>query len=461
MITGSISKLRHAFAAWATALLLAACGGGGTSAPPAPGATASVSVTVLDTFGRAVASATVSSGTDSASTGADGRASIAVPTGSEQALEVRKAGFAEQIKIVHLPSGTTAAPPLRAMLVERAAAVPIAGIEAGGSATGVHGVKVTFPAGALVTPAGAAVSGTIDMRMTPVDVSGIDVGAFPGLFEGLPTGGARAPLLSFGVNELVPEQGGQKLNLAPGKTAEIELPIYADRLQDGTPIAIGSTIALWSLDTTTGLWTQEGLATVVASAASPTGVAARATISHFSWWNLDAVAARATVDLTVVPVAPDALAGKAANISAEVVAGSGPAYAATEVASVGTARAFQVPASGTVTRFTALVETDTQSCSGSVTVSPAADSRVSANIVLTSSRSRSDWRGRPARSRPTRNARWRPDRGRWRPARPGRAAGRREPGGELHAAFFYRGFWDSSAAAEGVTVCAAGRPSPA
>lgn len=388
MATTSIRLLATRWAARALAALLVACGGGGDDGaappigPPVVVATAPVALTVIDTMGRLVAGAAVSSATGTATTDASGRATLVVATGSEQVVAVAKAGFAEQFKVLTLASGTTLSTPLRAMLIERAPAQGIAAIEAGGTAIGVHGVKVTFPANALVDAAGRPVTGAIEMRMTPVDVTDLDADAFPGLFEGVPTGAARTAILSFGTSELVPLKGNEKLRLATGKTAEIELPLYVNRLQDGTAIAVGSVIPLWSLTTATGLWLQEGSGTVVASAASPTGLAARATISHFSWWNMDQVARRASVNLTVVPSGPSAPAGTPVAIGASITAGSGPTSTATGNAVVGTAKTFQVAAAGSVTRFTAEVQTATQSCTGSVDVSPPVDTAVAANINL-------------------------------------------------------------------------------
>ena len=388
MATTSIRLLAARWAASALAALLVACGGGGGGdaappiGPPVVVATAPVAVTVIDTMGRLVAGAAVSSGGSTATTDASGRATLAVATGSEQVVAVAKAGFAEQFKVLSLATGTTLATPLQAMLIERAAAQSIAAIEAGGTATGRHGVKVTFPPNALVDAAGQPVTGSVEMRMTPVDVTDLDADAFPGLFEGVPTGAPRTAILSFGTSELVPLKGNEKLKLGAGKTAEIELPLYVNRLQDGTVIAVGSVIPLWSLTTATGLWLQEGSGTVVASAASPTGLAARATISHFSWWNMDQVARRARVDLTVVPSGPSAPAGTPVAIGASITAGSGPTSTATGNAVVGTAKTFRVAAASSVTRFTAEVQTATQSCTGSVDVSPPADTTVAANINL-------------------------------------------------------------------------------
>src|SRR4029079_7071454 len=85
--------------------LLAACGGGGggdasppASPPPSGAATATVAVTVIDTQGRFVSGAAVTSPSGSASSDAHGVASLSVVTGSEQLLVVSKTGFAEQVK---------------------------------------------------------------------------------------------------------------------------------------------------------------------------------------------------------------------------------------------------------------------------------------------------------------------------------------------------------------------------
>ena len=96
--------LRRTLRPWigAAALMLAACGGGGagggasdiggTTPPPAPpppppaATTAPVDITVIDTFGRMVVGATATVGSTTATTGANGHASLAVRTGSEQVI---------------------------------------------------------------------------------------------------------------------------------------------------------------------------------------------------------------------------------------------------------------------------------------------------------------------------------------------------------------------------------------
>jgi hypothetical protein len=375
---------------------LSACGGGGGGGsgssttpppvqtpppPPPPATTAQVDATVIDTLGRAVATAAVSAGSVSANTDAAGRARIAVQTGSERLVRIAKDGFAEQFKVLNLPSNATTGS-IEAMLIAREAAQTITAIEAGGSASGRHGVRVTFPANALVTASGQPVTGDVQMLMTPVDVSDLDVGAFPGVFEGVPAGGQRQAIVSFGTTELVVQQNGQELNLASGKNAEIELPLYVNKHQNGAPIAIGDTIPLWSFNETTGVWHQEGTGTVILSAASPTRLAVRASIAHFSWWNLDAVTERGQVNVTVNAPGVNVPSGTVITVEGNVVAGTGPSSTASTTVSLGAASPVLVPA-GATTSLDATAQFGDQACRGTVNVSPATGATVSVTINMT------------------------------------------------------------------------------
>ena len=368
------------------ALLLAACGGGsgdgaGSTTPLPAAGEAQLAAAVFDSLGRPVQGATVRTASATAVTDAQGAASVPVATGSEQVVAIEKSGFAEQVKVVNLADGTASAS-LQAMLIAREAPLTIAANETGGSVTGKDGVKVTLPPNALVTAGGAAVTGPVELTLTPVDVTQLDVGAFPGLFAGIASGGTRTDILTFGTAELVPQQGGQPLQLAAGRSAEIELPLYVRKHQDGSDVQAGDKIALWSLDTATGLWQQEGEGTVVLSAGSPTGFALRATITHFSWWNVDVATGRAIVNLTVNVPGETVPADTSASVEGQVVAGSGPTFVATTVATVGVPVALQVPADST-TRLSARVELATSVCTGSVNVAPPRDATISATIDAT------------------------------------------------------------------------------
>ncbi|RXJ72822.1 hypothetical protein CS022_13265 [Veronia nyctiphanis] len=93
---------------------------------------------------------------------------------------------------------------------------------------------------------------------------------------------------------------GEEIDLAPGATADVTIPIYTATYPDGSNINIGDSVPLWSLNEDTGIWTQEGNGTVIASSDSPTALAFEATVSHFSWWNCDVSINAGQVTVTVV-----------------------------------------------------------------------------------------------------------------------------------------------------------------
>ena len=76
------------------------------------------------------------------------------------------------------------------------------------------------------------------------------------------------------------------MQLAPGRKATIEIPIYIAKNRDGSAVKAGDVFPLWSLNERTGTWIEEGSGSVVA-AASPSGFALRGEVTHFSWWNHD------------------------------------------------------------------------------------------------------------------------------------------------------------------------------
>ena len=230
-------------------------------------------------------SVTVLETSASATTGSDGKANIAIATGAPVTLKFSKGGYADQFKSVRLQSGASGLQVAVRMLA-REDALTLADAAAGGTLSGKQGATLVVPAGALVDAAGNAVSGAVQVAITPVDVAA-DVRAFPGLFQGLRASGARGLIESYGTVEYVLTKNGAPLQVAPGQKVTIEIPIYTGLHRDGSAVAAGQVIPLWSLDERTAAWVQEGTGTVVASAASPSGFALRAQVSHLSWWNCD------------------------------------------------------------------------------------------------------------------------------------------------------------------------------
>ena len=226
-------------------------------------------------------------GTVSATTDSAGKTTASLGTGSPLTLRFTRSGYADQILNLRLPATSGADAYFEVVMRPRDAALTLADAAIGGTLTGRDGALLTLPPNALVNGAGAAVSGAAQIAITPVDPTQSGGGGFPGGFDGLQQSGASTPIVSFGTSEYVLTAGGQNVQLAPGKRATIEVPLYGVRKPNGILLAAGDTTPLWSLDESTGAWVQEGGGIVVASASSPSGLAMRATVTHFSWWNSD------------------------------------------------------------------------------------------------------------------------------------------------------------------------------
>jgi hypothetical protein len=202
-----------------------------------------------------------------------------LPVGIPLHFKITKAGYVNQTVELTIPEDTEEAY-FFTTLKSRDIAITLPDAEFGGEVMGADGTTVNLPVEALTNEDGTRITGDVDISITPVDVT-TESSAFPGSFEGIRTGGESAVLLSYGVSEFHFQQGDEELELAPGKTAELLIPIYTTGAQ------VGDEIPLWSINEDNGTWIQEGIGTVVASDESPTGLAFRAEVGHFSWWNCD------------------------------------------------------------------------------------------------------------------------------------------------------------------------------
>lgn len=253
--------------------------------------------TVSDTAGNPLTGVTVTlvngtalaGGERSAQTDAQGTVSLSqMPTGIDFVLKLTKAGYAEQFVHTTIPDNASGAS-FAATMIARGAVQTLGDAENGGTVSGTDGASITLPGSALIDENGDPVSDDVDISVTPVDVSDTDqFGAFPGSFAAFDRNGDPGQLLSFGVSEFQLTQNGQELQLADGKQATLHIPIYASHDADGNALAEGDQIPFWSLDESTGEWVQEGVGTVIADNASPTGLAFEIRVGHFSWYNCDA-----------------------------------------------------------------------------------------------------------------------------------------------------------------------------
>ena len=211
---------------------------------------------------------------------------VSADADTERVLVLRKTGYADQVVPVRFLDGSA---PLNVVMIQRGV-VQIVDADIGGVVVGSDGATVVVVPSMFVDASGESVTGDIEVIVTPLDVSNKALlAAFPGAFYGVSGEGSEINIIAtLGTTEFTFTQNGQPLTVRPKSRVDIILPIY-NSVNPGTglEIVVNDSIALWSLNESTGIWEQEGEGTVIGSADSPTGLALAAGVSHFSWWNVD------------------------------------------------------------------------------------------------------------------------------------------------------------------------------
>jgi hypothetical protein len=177
-----------------------------------------------------------------------------------------------------------------------------------------------------------------------------------------------APIESFGALQVnLLDADGSKLNLASGQSATIRIPAVS---RGGA--ALPSTVPLFYFDESTGLWVQEGTATL--QGASPSQFY-QGTVSHFSTWNADRL-----LDTVFLNGCVQDAAGARVGAGVSVVAG-GVDYIASPSAVTDSTGAFRMAVKKNAT--TRLFADAGQSFSLRTTVAPGAtDLTLSSCLVL-------------------------------------------------------------------------------
>jgi hypothetical protein len=313
------------------AALFAGCGGGGGGATVAV-----VKGLVSDNTGNPIAGVTITAGTATALSGADGTFTLSVTPAANLKVSASKAGLASTFDVVTLAVGQTM--PVNFTLVAVGKSNPLTNlIAAQAVADDPRGAQVTLPANSIVDSTGAAVdTATVDVTTgLPTDPNYTE--NFPGLFVGTGKPGAAAEIAieSFGYTTIDITSGGKKCNLAPGKNADIAIPVAAGA-DPGT-----LTIDLWSLDEATGKWVHEGVAT---RDATVNPVVYRATVTHFSTYNLDrAIESAIPFTITVENSTGAKIAGAGVTITSTNQTGGGMWEGRGVTGANGTIRFTQVP----------------------------------------------------------------------------------------------------------------------
>ena len=140
------------------------------------------------------------------------------------------------------------------------------------------GIEVEIPPNSLVTRTGALPTGNVQVALTTVDLNSPE--QMPGDDTVLQAGGVTKVMQSYGAGTIEITSGATPLNLKPGATATIRIPI--DPLQLATNAPIPPTIDLLTYDETRGVWLQDG--TLTRAGNNYVGV-----VKHFSAFNSDLV----------------------------------------------------------------------------------------------------------------------------------------------------------------------------
>lgn len=312
-------------------LVLAGCDGndGNPAAPPPPVApTGSVSGTVVASgTGAVLAGVAVSSAGRSTSTAGDGSFTLTeVPVASGAVVAFELAGHSKTVVVVPVVEGATARANARLTPVgatqtvdaANAATITVAGTPA----------QVNLPAAGLVTAAGAAFTGMVTVEVTPIDPAA-NPANMPGNYMALAAGsGTPQSIESFGaLNVTLKDAAGNALNLAAGKTATIRIPLAT------RSASVPATIPLFYFNETSGLWVEEGTATLAGSAPNQYY---EGTVSHFTFWNADQV----TSTIRVIGCVQDAAGARVAGAE---VSSRGIDYSGAAVVSSNALGEFAVP----------------------------------------------------------------------------------------------------------------------
>jgi uncharacterized protein YfaP (DUF2135 family) len=374
------------------AFALASCGGGGGGGDggggggtPAP-TTGTITGTVTNSSnGSAVSGVTVSAGSQTATTNASGNFTLTnVPAGSA-VVNFTSNNFALQSRTVTVSAGASTTINVPVVAVTSVAFTPSVG---GALSVPSSTAQVTLPANGMVQANGAApAAGSATGRLAAINPAQ-SPGLMPGEFVASLSGGGTSQIESFGAFDMTfVDSAGNALNLAPGQQATIRIPLGT---RSTTPPA---SIPLMFFNSTTGLWVQEGTATLQGTAPNQFY---QGTVTHFSNWNADQVYNTTNVTVCVRDAANQPVSGARVTSDGIDYSGTGTATTNAQGSAVvpmkrGGAAAFTARVGGQSSNT--LSVSAAQSGTGSFTLSPCltlASANSGVTITLTWGSSPSD-----------------------------------------------------------------------
>lgn len=188
-------------------------------------------------------------------------------------LKVSKNGFFENYKFVYTEKRTQSYVQVTLVTAEVTGSFQAADT---GEITDPSGAKISFPANAI-SKDGAAYNGQVIVRSHWYDPSNENLAStMPGDLRGINNQNERVQLATLGMMAVeLSTIDGSELQLTEGKTATLTFPLTEEMAQ-----AVTSEIPMWSLNENTGVWIEEGSASLI-------GNSMVAEVNHFSFWNCD------------------------------------------------------------------------------------------------------------------------------------------------------------------------------
>ena len=245
--------------------------------PSSDNVTAGISGRVIDDANQPVNAATITAGAATATTDINGNFTITNVSLNKNAglVKVEKTGFFPGSRTIVVNANATNNVTIQLIPKKIAGTVNATG---GGNVTVPSGGTIAFTGNSFTnTGNNSPYTGTVSVSAFFINP---EAGNFkeimPGALRGINASNQETGLQSFGMMAVeLTGAGGEKLQLATGKTATLTFPIPNSLLA-----AAPNTIPLWSFNDSTGLWKEEGTAT-------KQGNNYVGTVSHFSFWNCD------------------------------------------------------------------------------------------------------------------------------------------------------------------------------
>lgn len=251
--------------------------GADTDNKPIEYVTATISGRVLDESGLPVSAAAVKAGSAATTTDINGSFTINNVSLDKNAgfIKIEKDGFFQGSRTIIVNAGVVNYISLQ--LIKKTVSGTVSG-SSGGNVTVATGGSITFAGNSFMnTGTNSAYTGAVSVSAFFINPAASNFNEImPGTLRGINSSNQETGLQSFGMMAVeLTGAGGEKLQLASGKTATLTFPI-APALLASAP----ATIPLWSFNDSTGLWKEEGTAT-------KQGTSYVGTVSHFSFWNCD------------------------------------------------------------------------------------------------------------------------------------------------------------------------------